>query len=200
MTDVTSRPWATISWARQPMLKISFRLAAALFPLNVSAMMLDSSPFILSTVDDTAPASESNSLFNAGPIQLSTVPTSPDTAPISNNDAALPDLGSSLHHFGESATQKFEKQIATALKEFGEGSKASTSSDPLREQAESLALQQAARLMQKKTSSLLSPLGTASMNLDVSGGTLAGSSGQLLSPLLQSQNMLLGNRGSKLAA
>ncbi len=156
-------------------------------------MMFDSLQFIPPPVDDTAPASESNSIFNAAPIQLSVVPTPSDTDSISDSDSdeSLPDLGSSLNHSGDSAAKKFETQIATALKEFGEGSKASTSDDPLREQAESLALQQAARLMQKKTSSLLSPLGTASMNLDVSGGTLAGSSGQLLSPLLQSQDMLI---------
>lgn len=172
------------------MLKIGFRLIASLLPLNASALILDNSPLIQLPVDDSAPASENNSIFNAGPMQLSALPISSDTDSAADNDSALPDLGSSLNHSGDNVAKKFETQIATALKEFGEGSKASTSDDPLREQAESLALQQAARLMQKKTSSLLSPLGTASMNLDVSGGTLAGSSGQLLSPLLQSADRL----------
>ena len=126
-------------------------------------------------IDDTAPASASNSVFNRG---------------FADPDAnVLPDLGSSLNSGQASQSNALATQIAKALKQFGENS-SSSSDDPLKVQAETLALQQAARLVKQTTTSLLSPLGSTTMNINVSGGNVSGSSAALLSPLYSSKSWL----------
>jgi hypothetical protein len=126
-------------------------------------------------VDLSAPAGDADSLFNAG-------------MPATDRNA-LPSLGSAYYK-PSSGTRAVETKIATTLKQFGEQSISSDSADPWREQAETLALTQAAKLVQKETSSLLSPLGTASVSLDVSGHSFDGSSGQLFSPLYNGKTLL----------
>lgn len=102
--------------------------------------------------------------------------------------SALPSLGSQYikNITGPTAT---ETQLATTLKELG--TTTADSDDPLRQQAENIALTQAAKLVQKETNSLLSPLGTVSTTLDVNGHNLDGSSGQLFSPLYNAENNLV---------
>ncbi|MEE8728569.1 MAG: YchO/YchP family invasin [Rahnella inusitata] len=119
------------------------------------------------------PASDEQSAFNTGAVE---------------KPAALPNLGSQYikNKTGPTAT---ETQLATTLKELG--TTTADSDDPLRLQAENIALSQAAKLVQKETSSLLSPLGTVSTTLDVTGHNLDGSSGQLFSPLYNSENNLV---------
>ncbi len=121
-------------------------------------------------VDESAPASDRHSLFNA-----SVQPLPAET---------LPDLGSSA------VTPKYsEKQLATIARNFGEEHLGNVSSGQFREQAETLALTQAARLVQQEAKALLSPLGTANLAFTVENGSLAGSTGQLFSPLWQSGTM-----------
>lgn len=119
------------------------------------------------------PAGDEQSAFNTGNIRQSN---------------ALPSLGSQYIK-NDNAPSATEKQLATTLKELG--TTTSDSDDPLRLQAENIALSQAAKLVQKETSSLLSPLGTVSTTLDVTGHNLDGSSGQLFSPLYNSENNLV---------
>ncbi|MDP9705791.1 UNVERIFIED_ORG: hypothetical protein J2W64_002994 [Rahnella aquatilis] len=120
------------------------------------------------------PASDESSVFNNG------TPTQPSQT--------LPSLGSQYIHNNTGPTAT-EKQLATTLKELG--ATTTDSDDPLRVQAETLALSQAAKLVQKETSSLLSPLGTVSTSLDMTGRNLDGSSGRLFSPLYNSQTNLV---------
>ena len=119
------------------------------------------------------PASDQQSAFNTGG---------------SAQPAALPSLGSQYIKSASGPTAT-EKQLATTLKELG--TTTADSDDPLRLQAENLALGQAAKLVQKETNSLLSPLGTVSTTLDMTGHNLDGSSGQLFSPLYNTDNNLV---------
>ena len=155
-------------------LAVGIGLNCALMSFSAQAFITDSALTLNPDVDYAAPASDSHSPFNS--------------AASDSNPNALPDLGSSVKNGQSSQTQVFETKVATTLKEFGETT--STSDDPLREGAETLALQQAARLVKQETSSLLSPLGTTTMNIDVSGGNLSGSSAALLSPLYSSKSLL----------
>lgn len=149
-------------------LAVGIGLICAFFTASASAL-------VAPEVDYAAPASASNSPFNRGSAQ-----------PAAN---ALPDLGSSLTRGQPTPTDAFATQVAKALKQFGENS-SSSSDDPLRAQAETLALQQAARLVKQTTTSLLSPLGSTTMNINVSGGNFSGSSAALLSPLYSSKSWL----------
>jgi len=147
----------------------------ALYAVSASALTADPAEYggLSYKLTGFLPASDNHSTFNTG------------TAPQTN---VLPSLGSQYikNDTGPSAT---EKQLATTLKELG--TTTTDSDDPLRIQAETLALTQAAKLVQKETSSLLSPLGTVSTTLDVTGHNLDGSSGQLFSPLYNSENNLV---------
>ncbi len=119
------------------------------------------------------PASDQHSTFNNG------IAPQPET---------LPSLGSQYikSDNGPSAT---ETRLATTLKELG--TTTADSDDPLRVQAETLALNQAAKLVEKESTSLLSPLGTLSTSLDVTGHNLDGSAGHLFSPLYNADNNLV---------
>ncbi|MGC6387156.1 YchO/YchP family invasin [Ewingella sp. S1.OA.A_B6] len=150
-------------------------MSSVFYTACANALTVDVYQPLSHDVDLSAPAGDVDSQFNVG---------TPATDP---ND--LPSLGSAYYRPSSGASATATK-IANALKQFGEQSTSSDSQDPLREQAETLALTQAAKLVQKETSSLLSPLGTASMSLDVSGRNLDGSSGQLFSPLHNSKNLL----------
>ncbi|MGV8927775.1 MAG: YchO/YchP family invasin [Ewingella sp.] len=150
-------------------------MSSVFYTACANALTVDVYQPLSHDVDLSAPAGDVDSQFNLG---------TPATDP---ND--LPSLGSAYYRPSSGASATATK-IANALKQFGEQSTSSDSQDPLREQAETLALTQAAKLVQKETSSLLSPLGTASMSLDVSGRNLDGSSGQLFSPLHNSKNLL----------
>ncbi len=150
-------------------------IGSAFYAASAHALTGDTYPLFSPEVDLSAPAGDPNSLFNT-------------RAPVADPNQ-IPSLGSAYYKPSTSASTAATK-IATTLKQFGEQSTSSDSEDPLREQAETLALTQAAKLVQKETSSLLSPLGTASMSLDVSGRNLDGSSGQLFSPLYNGKNLL----------
>lgn len=176
MTDVTDF-FPGLLKRIAPGLRVSLSIlwGSAFYTASASALTVDTYQPLSPDVDLSAPAGDADSQFNAG-----TPVTDPNM---------LPSLGSAWYksQAGASATAT---KIATTLKQFGEQSTSSDSEDPLREQAETLALTQAAKLVQKETSSLLSPLGTASMSLDVSGRNLDGSSGQLFSPLYNGKNLL----------
>lgn len=173
MTDVTKKNYNFARPHPCPLsLAVGIAMSCALFPLNAQAYITDSALLLNPVTDYSAPATTYNSLFNR---------------PVSHPNA-LPDLGSSLNKNSGVQSQAFETKVATTLKQLGEDS--STSDDPLREQAETLALQQAARLVKQETTSLLSPLGTATVNFDVSDGNLSGSSATLLSPLYSSKALL----------
>ena len=148
---------------------------SAFYTASANALTVDAYQRFSPDADVSAPAGDANSLFNAG-------------APAQDPNS-LPSLGSAYYKPASGASAA-ETKFANTLKQFGEQSTSSDSQDPLREQAESLALTQAAKLVQKETSSLLSPLGTASMSLDVSGRNLDGSRGQLFSPLYQNDRLL----------
>lgn len=158
-------------------LRASFLLlwGSAFYTASASALTVDAYQPFSSNVDLSAPAGDANSQFNRGAQAA--------------DPNSLPSLGSAWYK-PQTGTSAMATKIATALKQFGEQSTSSDSDDPLREQAETLALTQAAKLVQKETSSLLSPLGTVSMSLDVSGRNLDGSSGQLFSPLYNDKNLL----------
>lgn len=148
----------------------------AFYAVSASALTAEPTEYgaLSYNLSDFLPASDESSVFNNGtPIQAS---------------QTLPSLGSQYIHnnIGPTAT---EKQLATTLKELG--ATTTDSDDPLRVQAETLALSQAAKLVQKETSSLLSPLGTVSTSLDMTGRNLDGSSGRLFSPLYNSQTNLV---------
>ncbi len=149
---------------------------AAFYAVSASALTAEPTEYGVSGyhLSGFLPASDESSVFNnAAPAQPSRM---------------LPSLGSQYiqTNTGPTAT---EKQLATTLKELG--TTTTDSDDPLRVQAETLALSQAAKLVQKETSSLLSPLGTVSTSLDMSGRNLDGSSGRLFSPLYNSQTNLV---------
>lgn len=149
---------------------------SAFYAVSASALTAEPTEYAPLRVDLSGflPASDEHSAFNTGnAVQPS---------------SALPSLGSQYikNDTGPSAT---ETQLATTLKELGTTS--ADSDDPFRIQAETLALNQAAKLVQKETRSLLSPLGTVSTTLDVSGHNLDGSSGQLFSPLYDTGNNLV---------
>lgn len=151
----------------------------ALYAVSACALTADSTQYNPGAVplsydlSGFLPASNNDSAFNTG---------------VGARPVALPSLGSQYikNNNGPSTT---ETQLATTLKELG--TTTVDSDDPLRQQAENLALSQAAKLVQKETSSLLSPLGTVSTTLDVTGRNLDGSSGQLFSPLYNSENNLV---------
>lgn len=171
MIDVTIKFYRFASTSPCPLtLAVGIALSCALIPLNALAMITDSALMLNPGTDYSIPASSYNSLFNR---------------PISNPNA-LPDLGSSLNKTQAAQTLAFETKVATTLKQFGED----TSDDPLRTQAEALALEQAARVVKQKTTSMLSPLGTATINFDVTGANLSGSSATLLSPLYANKMLL----------
>ncbi|EIC85879.1 YchO/YchP family invasin [Serratia sp. M24T3] len=175
MTDVTKNFYSFVKSPLCPLkLAVGIVISCALIPLDAQALITDSALLLNPGTDYSAPASTYNSIFNQ---------------PVSNPNA-LPDLGSSLNKNPAAKSQAFETKVATTLKQFGEDSTASGSDDPLREQAETLALEQAARLVKQETTSLLSPLGTTTINFDVSGGNLSGSSATLLSPLYASKSLL----------
>lgn len=175
MTNVTEK-FSILSkqTLRFSALALSVALGCVSYSPLVSAMVTDSA--LLLNPDYATRASASTSLFN--------------TPPATANPNALPDLGSSLASGQNAQAQALETKVATTLKQFGESSIASGSDDPLREQAEELALKQAAGLVKQKTSTLLSPLGTTTMNFDVTGRNLDGSSAALLSPLYTTPSWL----------
>lgn len=171
MIDVTKKLY---SFAKAPLCPLTFAvgiaISCALIPLSAQALITDSALMLNPGNDYLAPSENYNLLFNR---------------PVSNPNA-LPDLGSSLNKNQAAQTQAFETKVATTLKQFGEN----TSDDPFRTQAEALALEQAARVVKQETTSLLSPLGTTTINFDVNGGNLDGSSAMLLSPLYSTKSLL----------
>jgi len=180
MTDVTE-VFSDLLKRIAPTLRTSCFLlwGTVFYTASASALTVDAYQPFSPDVDLSAPAGEYNSLFNNGS----------DDGSSAQSANTLPSLGSAYYKPSTGATA-VETKIATALKQFGEQTSSADNEDPLRLQAETLALSQAAKLVQKETSSLLSPLGTASMSLDVSGRNFDGSSGQLFSPLHQSKNGL----------
>ncbi|CAM3564607.1 YchO/YchP family invasin [Rouxiella silvae] len=182
MTDVTKK---NINSGRHTFCPLALSLNSAIigialncvfYPLSAQAFISDSALTLNPGIDYSAPASAANSPFNSAAGEVS--------------PNALPDLGSNVNNGLAAQSMAFETRVATTLKQFGEDSTASGSDDPLREQAETLAMQQAARLVKQETSSLLSPLGTTTINFDVTGGNLSGSSASLLSPLYLSKTLL----------
>ncbi|MBU9836035.1 YchO/YchP family invasin [Rahnella sp. L72c] len=149
---------------------------AAFYAVSASALTVGSGEYGVPgyNLNGFLPASDQSSVFNNG------TPAQPA--------GMLPSLGSQYIQNNTGPTA-MEKQLATALKELG--TTTADSDDPLRVQAETLALSQAAKLVQKETSSLLSPLGTVSTSLDMTGHNLDGSSGRLFSPLYQSETNLV---------
>lgn len=176
MTDITDFPSNLLNRI-VPALRTSLFIlwGSAFYTASADALTVDTYQHFSADADISAPAGDANSLFNAG---------APEQTP-----NALPSLGSAYYKPASGASA-IETKFAATLKQFGEQSSSTDSQDPLREQAETLALTQAAKLVQKQTSSLLSPLGTASMSLDVNGRNLNGSRGQLFSPLYQTDRLL----------
>lgn len=145
------------------------RLCVALLMLSDagSAMALtEDALHPLAHADQSAPAGDDNSMFNAATVQ--------------EMAKGLPELGST-----PSTPRYTETQLATLAKNFGEQVD-SSSSQSLGEQASNLALTQAAKLVQKDASAFLSPLGTASIGLTVNDGRFTGTNSQLFSPLYES--------------
>ncbi|MFD3246863.1 YchO/YchP family invasin [Rahnella aquatilis] len=163
-------------FAGNPCASLLIAGGAAFYAVSASALTAEPTEYGVSGyhLSGFLPASDESSVFNNG------APAQPSRM--------LPSLGSQYiqTNTGPTAT---EKQLATTLKELG--TTTTDSDDPLRVQAETLALSQAAKLVQKETSSLLSPLGTVSTSLDMSGRNLDGSSGRLFSPLYNSQTNLV---------
>lgn len=173
MTNVTEK-FSILSINRfgPSALALGIAVACVCYSHNACALVTDAALTLNPGINYSSPASASNSLFNS--------------PAATSNPNALPDLGSSLNNGQTSQTQALETKVATTLKQFGE----STTDDPLRDQAEELALQQAARVVKQKTSTLLSPLGTTTMNFDVTGRNLDGSSASLLSPLYTTSSLM----------
>ena len=148
----------------------------AFYAVSASALTADPSEYgaLSANFSGFLPAGDESSVFNNGAI--------------AQPSDGLPSLGSQYIHSSNGPTAT-EKQLATTLKELG--TTTTDSDDPLRVQAQTLALSQAAKLVQKETSSLLSPLGTVSTTLDMTGHNLDGSSGRLFSPLYNAENNLV---------